>query len=199
MRTWWWTVLCVVRVVGAALWGLRTAGQARVPSRGGVILAANHQSYLDPPFVAACLPRETSFMARRSLFEIPLLGRIIVACNAFPIDRNTGDVRGVKNAIDRLRSGSALILFPEGTRSRDGRIGPLKGGIRMIAERAGVPVVPVLVDGAYQVWPKGRAFPRLRGRVSITFGDALPLEGTDEDFAVRLRSAFETMKRNGEK
>ncbi|HZL71840.1 MAG TPA: lysophospholipid acyltransferase family protein [Planctomycetota bacterium] len=198
MRTWWWTVLCVVRVVGAALWGLRTAGQTRVPSRGGVILAANHQSYLDPPFVAACLPRETSFMARRSLFEIPLLGPIIVACNAFPIERNSGDVRGVKNAIERLRSGSALLLFPEGTRSRDGRIGPLKGGLRLLAERAGVPVVPVLVDGAYDVWPKGRMFPRLRGRVRITFGDRLPLEGTDEDFAARLRSAFETMKRNGE-
>jgi 1-acyl-sn-glycerol-3-phosphate acyltransferase len=195
MRTWWWTVLCVVRVCGAALWRLRTSGQARVPARGGVILAANHQSYLDPPFVAACLPRETSFMARRSLFEIPLLGPIIVACNAFPIERNTGDVRGVKNAIDRLRSGSALLLFPEGTRSRDGRIGPLKGGLRMIAERAGVPVVPVLVQGAHRVWPKGRPFPRLAGRVWIRFGEALPLEGTDEDFAGRLRSAFETMQK----
>lgn len=195
MRTWWWTVLCIVRVTGAAVWRLRTAGQTRVSSRGGVILAANHQSYLDPPFVAACLPRETSFMARRSLFGIPLLGPIIVACNAFPIERNTGDVRGVKNAIDRLRSGSALLLFPEGTRTRDGRIGPLKGGLRMIAERAGVPVVPVLVDGAHDVWPKGRLFPRLHGRVWIRFGKPLPLEGTDEDFAVRLRAAFETMQK----
>ena len=198
MRIWWWTVLCVVRVVGAALWGLRTGGQGQVPSRGGVILAANHQSYLDPPFVAACLPRETSFMARRSLFEIPLLGPIIVACNAFPIERNSGDVRGVKNAIDRLRSGSALLLFPEGTRSRDGRIGPLKGGLRMIAERAGVPVGPVLVEGAHEVWPKGRVFPRLRGRVWIRFGKPLPTDGTDDEFAVRLRSAFETMKKNGD-
>lgn len=198
MRVWWWTVLCIVRVVGAALWGLRTVGQGQVPSRGGVILAANHQSYLDPPFVAACLPRETSFMARRSLFEIPLLGPIIVACNAFPIERNSGDVRGVKNAIDRLRSGSALLLFPEGTRSRDGRIGPLKGGLRMIAERAGVPVVPVLVDGAYRVWPKGRLFPRLRGRVYIRFGKPLPTDGTDEDFAGRLRSALESLNKNGD-
>jgi 1-acyl-sn-glycerol-3-phosphate acyltransferase len=183
MRVWWWTVLCVVRVLGAALWGLRTEGHRRVPSGGGVILAANHQSFLDPPFVAACLPRETSFMARRSLFEIPLLGPIIVACNAFPIER--------------LRSGSALLLFPEGTRSRDGRIGPLKGGLRMIAERAGVPVVPVLVDGAFPIWPKGRALPRLHGHVWVRFGEPLPTDGTDEDFAVRLRAALESMIKNG--
>ena len=194
MRTWWWTVLCFVRVIGAALWGLRVAGALGVPSRGGVILASNHQSYLDPPFVAACLPRETSFMARRSLFEIPLLGPIIVACNAFPIERNSGDVRGVKNAIERLRSGSALLLFPEGTRSRDGRIGPLKGGLRMIAERAGVPVVPVLVDGAHRVWPKGRLFPRLHGHVLVRFGKPVPIDGSDEEFAGRLRAVFVEMQ-----
>ena len=119
---------------------------------------------VDPLLVAACLPRELHFMARSTLFEIPVFRSLIVACNAFPIERDSRDVKGVKSAIERLRAGNVLVVFPEGTRTRDGAFGPLKKGVRMLAERAAVPVIPVLIDGAHGVWPRSRALPGLFGR-----------------------------------
>lgn len=197
MRWWWALCQLAFRVGGGALWRLRARGLEHVPLEGGVILAANHQSFLDPPLVAACVPREISFMARRSLFAIPLFRRVIAACNAFPIDRDAGDVRGIKNAIDRLKSGSALVMFPEGTRTRDGRIGRMKPGIRVIAARAGVPIVPVRLQGLYEVWPKGRPLPRLRGQVTITFGKPVRLEGSEAEFGRRLRDAVAGLASTG--
>lgn len=191
MRWWWWAGKAAIRIVGAALWSLRSFGQDGVPRSGGVLLASNHQSVLDPPFVASCLPREIHFIARRSLIEIPVFGSAIVAMNTIPIERDSGDVKGVKSAIERLKAGHALLMFPEGTRTRDGRIGPMKAGIRLVAERAAVPVVPVLIQGAYDVWPKGRALPRLSGRVSVVFGPPLDPSTLEGDV---LRRAVEGLK-----
>jgi 1-acyl-sn-glycerol-3-phosphate acyltransferase len=188
MRWWWLLAKTLVRAAAAPTWQVRPRGGGNVPRSGGVLLAANHQSYLDPLLVAACLEREMHFMARRSLFQVPAFGRLIAACNAFPIDRDTGDVKGVKTAIERLRAGGVLLVFPEGTRTRDGRIGPMRAGIRLLAERAAVPVVPVLIDGAHRVWPKGRAWPGLRGRVDIVFGRPLP-DGSGE-LSDRVRSGI---------
>lgn len=187
MRWWWGSLWLMCRGLFLAVWGLRWHGTRNVPA-GGVILAANHQSFLDPPLVGACLRRETCFMARRTLFEIPLFGRLIVALNAFPIERNTGDVKGVKTAIERLKEGRALIVFPEGTRTRDGQVGQMKSGIRLLAERAAVPIVPVLIDGAYDVWPKGRLLPRPWGRITVRFGKPFRPDGTEEEFRARLRN-----------
>ncbi len=189
MRPVWAAAWIVVRFFGTFVWRVRSHGTENVPKSGGVILAANHQSLLDPPFVGGCLPRETTFMARRSLFEIPLLGRLIVALNAFPIERNSGDVKGVRSAIVRLKRGEALLVFPEGTRTRDGEIGPMKAGLRLIAERADVPIVPVLIRGAYEVWPRKRLLPRPWGRVDVYFGKPVRLSGDDAEFGATLRDA----------
>jgi 1-acyl-sn-glycerol-3-phosphate acyltransferase len=154
---------------GSFFWQVRTVGLENVPLRGGALLAANHQSYLDPPLIGAYLPREMHFMARRTLFRNPLFGAIIGRLNAFAIERDTADVKGVKNAIERLQRGNLLLVFPEGTRTRDGTVGRMKAGIGILAERAAVPIVPVLIVGARDVWPKGAVFPRL-GRISIVYG-----------------------------
>jgi len=170
---WWWRLSQGLSRVGAnTFWKFRAFGLENVPRSGGVLLASNHQSFLDPVLVAMVLSREMHFMARRTLFRNPVLRVIIAGYNAFAIERDTADVKGVKEAIARLEAGNILLVFPEGTRTGDGSIGRMKPGIGMLAERAAVPIVPVLIEGAYEVWPKGRLAPGL-GRISMVFGKPL--------------------------
>jgi 1-acyl-sn-glycerol-3-phosphate acyltransferase len=192
-RWWWWICQWVIRLGGLALWRLRASGVENIPRTGGCLLASNHQSFLDPPLVAAFLPREMHFMARRSLFRNPLFRALIVRCNAFAIERDTADVKGVKNAIGRLGSGNLLLVFPEGTRTRDGTVGPMKAGIGMLAERAAVPIVPVLIEGAHRVWPKGRLLPGL-GSIHIRFGKPIPAGEAEANAADRIRDAVVALK-----
>jgi 1-acyl-sn-glycerol-3-phosphate acyltransferase len=138
----------------------RVFGVHNVPARGGVILAANHQSFLDPILATLSIGRECSYMARDTLFEHPVLRAVIEYYNAFPIRRDTADLRGLKELIRRLRQGRVVLTFPEGTRSEDGSIGPMRAGVALAARRLDVPVVPTLILGALQVWPRSRRWPR---------------------------------------
>jgi len=174
-RWWWWLSQALSRAVANCFWKFRVFGLENIPRTGGVLLASNHQSFLDPVLVAMVLSREMHFMARRTLFRNPVLRVIIVGYNAFAIDRDSADVKGVKSAIARLEAGNILLVFPEGTRTGDGSIGRMKPGIGVLAERAAVPIVPVLIEGAHEVWPRNRLFPRL-GRISMVFGKPLEPE-----------------------
>jgi 1-acyl-sn-glycerol-3-phosphate acyltransferase len=172
MRVWWRILLFLFRTVGTTVFQARIEGVGNVPRKGGVILACNHQSFFDPILVGMGLPREIHFMARKSLFRNPAFRALIVALNAFPIQRDSRDVKGVKETIARLQAGHALLIFPEGTRTRDGNVAPVKAGISMIAKRAAVPIVPVLIEGAYKVWPRNRFLPE-PGHVNVSFGPPL--------------------------
>ena len=177
---WWWRLSQDLARFGAnTFWKFRAFGLENIPRKGGVLLAANHQSYLDPVLVAMVLPREMHFMARRTLFRNPAFRAIIAGYNAFAIERDSADVKGVNSAIARLEAGNILLVFPEGTRTGNGSIGPMKS-VGVIAERAAVPIVPVLIQGAYEVWPKGRLMPHL-GTISLVFGKPLSPENTSGD------------------
>ncbi len=165
-------LLFLIRIIGIAVIQIRIHGVDHVPRKGGVILACNHQSFIDPVLVGMGLHREIHFMARSTLFRNPVFGALIVALNAFSIRRDSRDVKGVKESIARLQAGHALLIFPEGTRTRDGNVAPVKSGIGLIAKRAAVPIVPVLIEGAYRVWPRNRLLPE-PGRVNVSFGPAL--------------------------
>ena len=151
-------LICQVTYTG--LLSGRVFGAQRVPQDGGVLLVSNHQSFFDPMLVTLALPRECSYMARDTLFKGGLATRILTAYNAFPIKRGAADLRGIKEALRRLKTGGLVTAFPEGTRTHDGTIGPMHGGIVMLARRANVPIVPTTILGAYKVWPRQAKFPR---------------------------------------
>jgi 1-acyl-sn-glycerol-3-phosphate acyltransferase len=154
----------------------RAVGVGHVPTAGAVILAANHASLLDPPIVAAAVPRPLHFMAKAELFRVPVLGALVRRLNAHPVVREGGDTSALRVALRLLRAGHALLVFPEGTRTRDGRLRAGKAGVGMLAARAGVPVVPVYVSGSAQALPRGRRWPR-PSRVTVAYGPPLTFVG----------------------
>ena len=114
-------------------------------------------------------------MARSSLYRFKPFAAIITALDAIPIDRESSTVAAMKGVINRLRDGAAVVIFPEGTRTADGKLGELKGGFVLLAKRAGVPIVPVAIVGAWECWPRTRLFPR-PGRIRLEFGRLLQPE-----------------------
>ena len=150
------------------------AGGERVPAEGGVLLIANHTSYADPPIVGTASPRPVNFMAKAELFRIPVLGWLIRRTHAFPVRRGTTDREALRRAIRLLREGRVLLIFPEGTRSPDGRVMEAEQGAAFIALSAGASVVPVAIDGADRVLPQHSPFMR-PAKLRVAFGEPLDL------------------------
>ncbi|MBP3400340.1 MAG: 1-acyl-sn-glycerol-3-phosphate acyltransferase [Selenomonadales bacterium] len=141
-------------------------GQENVPKEGGAIIAANHISLWDPPFVGAFCPRRVSFMAKKELFENSIFSSIITSLGAFPVNRGAADRNAIKTALTVLGEGKCLGLFPEGTRSKSGKLGEPEAGIGLIAYKANVPIVPVAITGT-----NGKGlFPKF----TIRFGKPIP-------------------------
>jgi 1-acyl-sn-glycerol-3-phosphate acyltransferase len=151
----------------------RVFGTNRVPNTGPVILACNHQSFFDPILATLALPRECDYMARDTLFANPLFRRLILSLNAFPIRRGEADITAIKETLRRLKAGRLVTTYPEGTRTQDGRIGPMLPGIGSVAKKAGVPVVPVLIEGAYEAWPRHQKLPG-RCEITVVYGEPIP-------------------------
>jgi len=171
------------------LFRLEPRGREHVPMTGPVLLAANHVSVLDPPLVGGAAPRELHFMAKEELFRIPLFGRLIAGLNAHPVKRDGSDSRALKAAIRLLAEGHAMLVFPEGTRGVEGRLGEGKAGAGMLAVMSGAPVVPVFVSGSARALPPGQAVPR-PAKIRVTFGPALHFKGKGEgDRKDRYREA----------
>jgi 1-acyl-sn-glycerol-3-phosphate acyltransferase len=157
------------RAVYATYFRWRVFNPERVPLQGGVILASNHASFLDPPLVGAGIRRGISFLARESLFHFPGMGALLRSWNVVPVDRDGGGAKGLKAILDRLLAGGAIILFPEGTRTRDGRMSPARSGIGLTVIKSTAPVVPVRVFGTYEAYGRQLKFPRPR-RVMVKYG-----------------------------
>jgi 1-acyl-sn-glycerol-3-phosphate acyltransferase len=150
------------------------AGLENLPKAGAFLIAANHASLLDPPVLGSQVPRQMCFFARRTLWKPGLASWWLDTVGTIPVDRDGGaDVTAIKRVLRALGEGKALILFPEGTRSRDGRLQPPKPGVGLIACRAQVPVVPARIFGSYEAFGRGGAL-RPGTPIAIVFGRPLP-------------------------
>ena len=163
--------------------------------RGGVLIAANHQSYLDPPLVGIALSVPINYLGRESLFRFPVFAQVLSAVGVKRYGQGRVDRAGLKEAIRILRSGDTLLVFPEGTRTRDGAIAPFRHGVGSLAVRCGVPVLPVCIAGAYECWPRSRLLPRF-GRIAVAYGELIPAKGRHpDDVAAETEASVREMKR----
>jgi len=151
-----------------AYFKIRFEGVSNVPLEGPLLITPNHVSYADPVLVGTSVLRPIHYMAWERLFEVPLLKRIIPHLHAFPVSTNEADPKAIRAVVRLLDAGQAVLIFPEGGRSLDGRLQPFKPGAFRLALSRNVPVVPVTIAGAWKAWPPHRRFPR-RGRVTVTF------------------------------
>lgn len=149
--------------------GWQVRGRSFVPRDGGLIVASNHISYFDPPFVGTAAVRELHFLAKEELFRPPVFGSLIRAYNSIPIRRGAVDMRGLTKAMEVLRAGHALIMFPEGTRARDGQLHPAKPGVGMLAVNTGARILPCFISGIDR--PPAEWITR-RTRPRVSFGES---------------------------
>jgi 1-acyl-sn-glycerol-3-phosphate acyltransferase len=164
---------CAYRAVFKFYCGWRVYNAERVPLQGGVILACNHASYLDPPLVGAGVRRSINYLARENLFRFPVMGWVLRQWQVVPVDRDGGGAAGLRAILDRLLAGGAIILFPEGTRTRDGKLQPARSGIGLTVIKSTALVVPVRVFGTYEAYSRHRVLPRPH-RVAVKYGRPMP-------------------------
>jgi len=195
----------MVRECASILFQARYSGYANAPRTGGALLVSNHQSHLDPPVIGAGCPRQMSYLARLTLFGFSPFGWLLRSVGGIPIDRDGSALAGIRATLQALQLGEMVLVFPEGTRSRDGNLGVFKPGLALVARRAKVPIVPAAIDGAYRAWPRSAAIPR-PSPVYVHYGTPLLPDEiascTEEQLAAlvehRVRECLETLRRRPE-
>ena len=155
---------------------MRIYGKENIPEKGPFLLISNHQSFLDPLFCGAPTKKHLHFLARDTLFRNKFFGWLIHSVNTIPVRRGQADLTAMKKIIAILKDGDAVCLFPEGTRTTDGKIRPFKPGFGLIAKRASAPVVPVLIDGAFEAWPKHKKIFSPGHQITVTYCKAITPE-----------------------
>jgi 1-acyl-sn-glycerol-3-phosphate acyltransferase len=181
--------------VFTTLWfDLKVFGVRNVPREGGVLIVANHQSYLDPIIVGVRLPRPLSYFAKSELFESRLFDWLIRRLYAFPVRQGEGDVGALREAIRRLQEKDALVIFPEGSRTETGELLPVEKGVGLIAKKAGVPVVPCIIEGSFHAWPKGGKMFK-PAKIYAFFGPVMKLDDLKSSAIVEtIERTFRTMQ-----
>ncbi len=172
---WFWFIRWMCRLFCLLFFRIRTYGRENIPRRGAFVLISNHQSYLDPMLCACPIKRRVSFLARESLFTHWLFGRMISSVGTIPVKLGKADISAMRKVIEVLKQDRGVCLFPEGTRSEDGKITPFKPGFGFLCRRGKAAVVPVVIDGAFECWPRHKKL-FSPGSISICYGKAISAE-----------------------
>ena len=171
-RLWYDFLRVFFRVLGVALYRVRVFNRQHVPAAGGVLVLSNHQSHLDPILVGLSCDRRLNYVARDSLFGFAPFRWLINSLDAIPLHREGIGLGGLKESLKRLKAGEMLLIFPEGTRTRDGEVGPLKPGFLALARRSQATLLPVAIEGAFESMPRHSLFP-VPTVIHVQFGPPL--------------------------
>jgi len=190
----------VLSATFSTLFRARSYFADRVPPTGPLIIAANHQSYIDPPFIGvAARSRHCDFIARASLFRFAPFAMWLRAVNCVPLKDDSGDAGAIREALNRLSMGHAVVIFPEGNRTNDGAMHTFKRGVALLVKRAKCPVLPAAVEGCFDAWPRKSPVPRpWTSPIAVAFGqpiahDDVMAEGPDAALR-RLEREIDTLR-----
>lgn len=167
-----WALEVVRPIVGAVsrvFWKIEFCGLENVPANGGLIIAANHQTYIDPFWLSLPIKRPTRYLAWSAAFRWPVVGKCLTWLGAWPLALEGSDPAAIRSSLQWLRNGGAVVIFPEGGRATEaGSLDRFKAGAVRLALEADVPILPVTIKGGNRVWPRGRRLPRM-GKVVVTY------------------------------
>ena len=173
---WFWLARWMCRVFGMLLFRWRIYDIDNIPKKGPFLLISNHQSFLDPIFCGAPPKRHMCFLARDTLFKNWFFGPLITSVNAIPVKLGQPDISTMKKVIGKLKEGRGVCLFSEGTRTTDGKIQPIKPGLGLLCRRGNAGVVPFVIDGGFECWPRTKKLFSPGGTITVHYGKAISAE-----------------------
>jgi 1-acyl-sn-glycerol-3-phosphate acyltransferase len=190
MNPYYWFCYHLIKICGRIFFRLRVVHRERMINHGPVILASNHESYLDPPLVGSVADRAIFFLARKSLLAGPFFGWLLPKLNVIPVDQEGGDRSALKALIRILKAGEGTLVFPEGERTLDGRLRPALPGLGFVIAKTLAPVVPMRIFGAREAWPRGSGRVRFRP-ITVVVGE--PIYFTADDLQPAGKDVYQRL------
>ena len=174
----------LAKLLARVFFRMRVVHPERMVESGPLILAVNHTSFFDPPLAGICSRRGVYYLARKTILKWPFFGPLFPAMNVIPVERDGNDMSALREVIKKIKEGNGVVLFPEGTRSKDGNIQPARAGIGFVIAKTGAPVLPMRIFGAYDAFPKNSK--RLHfTQITVVIGEPLVFDRNELASATR--------------
>jgi 1-acyl-sn-glycerol-3-phosphate acyltransferase len=180
----------LARVLGDIFFARKVVHPERMIEEGPLIIAVNHSSFVDPPLAGICSKRAVYYLARKNLLKWPFFGPLFPDMNVIPVERDGNDMSALREVIKKIREDNGVVLFPEGTRSKDGNLQPARAGIGLVIAKTLAPVLPMRIFGAYEAFPRDSKLPRCRP-ITVVIGE--PIHFTREDIEPHTRDTYQQL------